>query len=324
MTRPKRHHLLSSFYLRRFADQKSQITAYRALKWTPIPKMNITNICVESGFYDVEAEGSPSPIAEHAISEVETVAADILGRLDKTEALPQGPERADFALYMALQLTRSSPFRSNYEKIHDFGTKADMEIMLENLSDARMAEYIRAWNEQFPSRQMSDKGSTQDAIGSLRFMPPRNLVIQHMFEFAVEIAPYLMERSWIVLTTNRRSFITCDQPVVMWRNPDPLNHMTGIGPATADRIYFPLDSKKVLMLALDLESEDGFQDVPPMTVKSVNQLVASNAHDWILHDPRHSPLENIRLPRERPILRANNVPIEYGEQAWKALRRQIR
>lgn len=319
MSNPKRHHLVPEFYLRRFADQKEQVTAVRRDTGKSIPKIGVRNVAVESQFYTLEQlENLPPSFAENTLQLVEDETAKALQRIDAGQFPPNGPDRLVLSLYLALQITRSREFRDGVERRSDMLLRARWFLNLRDMSNDQVHTFLREHLGIEPTDEdVAEMVDVRDRISDFRLIPHQDTSISLMFATAMEMVPYLSQRSWSLMAFKKRVFLTSDRPVVLWRKRDMQNPVPGVGVANADDVYFPLDPTKVLVLTLNPTGLQPIIPVLPHIAKMVNRLVANNCYDWIFHDPRHTPLEGIDVPRERPEREVNGIRLDDRGDVWE-------
>lgn len=111
----KRHHVVSKFYLRYFADERDRVSTVML----PGDRNFTQNIAtVQTNFYTViDNDGHQSALAEQALSQIERLAADAWRELAAgVRPLPED-HRAAMAAWLALQLLRSGGVRDSMSEI---------------------------------------------------------------------------------------------------------------------------------------------------------------------------------------------------------------
>lgn len=298
-SKSRRHHLVPRFYLRRFANPKEQVFAFRRTAGKGFTT-SIDNAPVETGFYSVDDEfGDSSEMVEGMLGKIEAINADILHRVDTDDSTLTDDERVSLSHLLALQFTRTRDFRNTSVGLADFLVRAQAGLIFGGVERDRWRDaYQETTGRDISEAEVVQLANFAAGEGEYTFMPPRNELVAHMLKLTSDIAPAFFARSWHIIKSEERAFATSDRPVVLWSRPDPQRLGLGIGVATADEIYFPLDSRKVLVLTRE---DVGWPSVVLATsrmIKQTNVIIAHAAHEWLFHHPKHDPLKGIYISKE--------------------------
>ena len=277
----------------------------------------------KAGFYTItDADGKPSELIEEVLAEIEAEAKLALDRIDQGVFPPTGEDRSVLALFIALQITRGRESRHFAEEVQDFAAK----LLLQGLSREEARTRFHDNTGRYPSDHELDQiMEVIEDPDRFRIVPHPNELIQGMLRIADNhLRPVIEEKSWHLMEIPKRAFLTSDHPVVFWRTPREENRCIGVGLATADEIYFPLDPYRTLIL---LPQSDGLPErLPgtPQAAKIQNQLVAGYSYEWLFHHPKHDPLRKIVVSADRPLSYVNDTPVYYRGRGWDRLFAQER
>jgi hypothetical protein len=256
---PKRHHTVSQFYLRRFADVNHQVMRVPLGANVKPHRVNVINVAVESYFYQaVLSDGSVTPEIEKRLSAMEAEWGPAIGAFvggDSSQRV-----RASVASWVAMQFLRTTWVR----------------------------EEIRAASERIG--EIMDRHGGRPA--GWRWHP--NVHLTGMLNAHRQIVDILLGRAWSVVSFKRKGLITSDNPVVLLPKPDA-DESTPLAMASNGGVYVPLDRRMGLLLT----EHDFGVELPGTTARAreYNQWAAWNAHRAVFHHPDdHAILDQIELP----------------------------
>jgi hypothetical protein len=304
---PKRHHFVPRCYLRGFSDHKKRVRMYARASKQHLVVTSVNNAAVESGFYTlVEESGEQSLAVEHVLGLIEGLAKTAIARMVSGQFPPTIEDRSNLSLFMALQVLRTPEERLAYEAMVDHSQKAMFE----------------GWTPEYVRERMKEEGiePTDEAVAEVmdvvenpdnyRFVPHQNEHIKVMLKVAVEAAPVIAARTWLLGQSTRASFITSDHPVVLWSEPSEETRFKGIGIETAEQVYFPLDRRHVLALALPHSRPDGkLLQLTEDNVLFVNHLEADHSFKWVYQHPEDDLVHDLIPDKPKPLMEINQTPI---------------
>lgn len=296
-----RHHYVPQFYLRRFANQKNQLRAFRR-STREMSRIGVRQAASEIGFYDVkESEDYSKEFVEELLGQkVENFAALAFQRLDETWP-PSEEDRVWLALFMAVQIVRTPEQRFMMNEIADLATK--LQIKGVRLGDGPAIDPLPVASEELES--MVFPASPEFAWGSALEMA------------ATKMAPMLAgEFVWHLFESDKRVLATSDRPVMYWVNePDPLR---GVGLGTADDVYMPVDSRKMLGLTRDRRLESSKLSLPRAIARQMNRYLLAYSYEWVYHDPRVRLFTPADLEVDRrPAFKINDRDVFESGDSWK-------
>jgi len=323
MPRPK-HHYVPRFYLKRFSEPQGKIKAYDRTKGMTL-STSITNLATETEYYSVlDEQGEKSDVVEELLSRVEGRAKEILDSHSLHNSSLSSSDRLDLSLLIGLQLVRTPKWRFDFNDSEDYRQRMFLEINMAGKSKEGITKFL----ESFYERSVCDDEVETHIkivrnIENERFYPTGNQVIATMLQMSLVAAKLILYKPWVLYTRKTRDFITCDQPVIPWRDSLP---EFGVGISTADETLFPIDPYSVLAVkATDLGEERSLsvQECDDATVVRINQVVAHSSLRWVYFHPRHKDaMRYLHLPRSAAIKKVNQYSIHHGESSWNALREE--
>jgi hypothetical protein len=195
-SRPKRHHLVPRFYLRRFAinDQIQMVTR-------DLPRKSfvtsIDNALVQKEFYSIDTDEGRQPVIEHFFAEkIEPGAARALRRMvDEGHFPPPAGVREAFSLFLAFQFVRGAATRAALLNLYEAVAKKMGSLMTPEMA-----------REQLRDSEGTDP-SDEDVHGLVEFARDtdayrvtmsheNNLHLDMAFRVACDFVPYFANRRW--------------------------------------------------------------------------------------------------------------------------------
>jgi hypothetical protein len=292
--RSKRHHYVPQLLLKGFADGADNVATMDRRNSRSFVQPILT-AAAENDYNTIrDADGSPSDMAEKAMSQFEGAAAAAIDRMRGRGWLEGSDERSHVARLIALQYLRvprqrefSSAIASTIAKLQIAGggpaaIRSEMESRgLQPTDDDVLAEWERIAN--FDSWDVE--------------VPTEHHLAQN-FSMVDEVAEILYAGfHWTVAHWTRRALLTSDHPVVLEAAPDH-PEWSGVGVATAGTILLAIGRRTALVLTHRAELERaGKLDLPEgialagsfSLARDLNQRTALQARRWLYHHPDEVP-----------------------------------
>lgn len=298
----RRHHVVSKFYLRYFADEREQITTVM-LPGDRTFTQSIGDASVNTGYYTViDQAGQETDAAERALSQVEGVAATAWRELEAgVWPLPK-EHRGGMASWLALQHLRGTGVRNS---MSEMGSHLLMlEVILGGRSRLReaLAEAGEAVDDDTVNREWVGLFTNP-----LRVEAHANDHMQDLAAMLPTATQLLLDRSWLLTVFERKTLATSDHPVHVVPNPELTQVGMGTGLVNADVIHAPLTRRHSLAMYLP-------STVPPelaalrrdircrgitATALYSNSCTVNSARRFLFHRPGDTPLAGLSLPQPR-------------------------
>jgi hypothetical protein len=298
----KRHHIVSRFYLRHFADEAERITTVM-LPGEPTFTQTVGDASVHTRFYTaIGHDGEPTDAAETAFSRIETAAAEAWREVCTGVWPLSDSARGHMAGWIALQLLRGTRVRTSMDQI---GT--DM-LQLEVIVGGRrrLRDVLRDLGELYDDESVNREWISLFEA-PLAFEINANHHLQYLASALPRITESLLDRWWLLTTFERKRLATSDHPVYVLPNPDHLAMGLGTGIENADTIHVPLTRRHSLALALRATLPNELAGVHEdrrvagvaATALYSNSCAVNSARRMLFHHPEDSPLNGLDLPAPR-------------------------
>jgi len=309
---PRRHHAVPKFYLRRFAKNDQIRVRSRDLKRSFIT--SIDNASVRSHYYTLDlSNGARSTAVEKMLSDLESTAASVIRGFDNGQ-LPVGAERDNFALFLALQITRTQSQRNAMDELATAVTQRLLEIAPSDWArEAFTKEHGRAPDAQ---ELAIERERFRSAAATASVEHAQNTHIEGMLRVAEGLVEHLTARFWTLMDFGEPRLLTSDSPVVPYSPPSEMDAFWGVGVGNAKIVYYPLDPQHALFMwrADQIDAPLTAQQLVADALRAqmrvtrseaieMNRDIAFQAEEWIFEHPdlRHGEISDLPLapPRVR-------------------------
>lgn len=301
-TQAKRHHVVSKFYLRYFADAANRIKTVM-LPGEPTFVQSVENASVRTQFYTaIGHDGQPTDAAEKAFSGVETAAAKAWAEVAAGVWPLPSDSREHMAGWIALQLLRGSRVRTSLGQL---GTDM-LQLQVIVGGRRRLREVLQEVGEPH-----DDESVTREWISlfadPLEVEAHANHHIHYLAKTLPRVTESLHDRWWLLTAFERKSLATSDHPVYVLPNPDLNAIGLGTGIETADAIHVPLTRRLSLSMHLratlpnELAGVREDRRIPGVAATALysNSCTVNGARKMLFHHPEDSPLVGLDLPGPR-------------------------
>jgi hypothetical protein len=325
LSEPKLHHFVPQSYLKRFANERNQVTV-RSRDGSSYTS-NTRNVMAVMGLYKVPQK----PLtAEQTLGALEDEAKGVFDYIEESRTLPPSGsiERHTLALFMGVQLARDPDHVLKFEFVHDvLAAVGDPPI-----DPGTMREYLERKVLGFEPEDTEVQGACDfvNASAIQPDFPTREDAMQQridlMFDLAIHAAEHLKQRAWSLEAARHGELITSDRPVTIWAAPTPEDTYRGVGIHGADEIWLPID--RIRLISLRLTGPERVRTLGPGRLKQVNTHIARHCTMLIASHPDNPEVEGLPLARRRPIIRFNTGPLYLGDEraeggilhVWKPIR----
>jgi hypothetical protein len=304
---PRRHHFVSQFYLRRFAQTRGKTSRIATIPLDDPQKHRVASVgdtAVIADFYTiVRRDGTDTAAVEKALAQMEAAAHDPLERLAYGVLFPpQERDKYFLSMWLALQFVRDPHARRQQEAIFDSFIKMHLSLVV-NEDAAR--RHLRDRDGQEPTDdEVEGLLVAARATDSWETVISQNNLIQLMMESIDVLAPHLFSRAWCVVRFPEEGLVTCDRPIALYQQPENRQPLMGIGVATADEVIFPLDRTNLLVMHNYPDiGEHVIPADPSQTIADCNQMIVHNArHEVYAHPDDIDAVLALDLPDpDRPL-----------------------
>lgn len=324
---PRRHHYVPGFYLRRFANKKSQVVQYDRDGRRGYANA-VANCAVETDFYRLLGQdGSPSNDAEEFFNIVETHTSEAMRTID---LLPLGETcldkeaRLTLAIHIAFQFIRTREARDLANQLGDLIYRGNLELSLRGKSGDAFIEELTELAGRLPTEnEISAARKFIEDPTATKILPSFNELYPMMVSAAFEVAPKIAARPWVLLECTAPAFLTSDRPVTFWRDRRRGDAAFGLGLDNADAVYFPLDPKKMLVVLQGPSDSLERRSPTRADVRKINAIVANWSYRFIYHHPNHRPVDKRILSQSTPLIVVNGRGIRRSENLWNSIRSEI-
>jgi len=292
---PRRHHYVPQFLLRRFANDRNLIATI-SVDNPSVPRItSVGNTAAITDFYStISDEVGANVSVERLLAEVDGNASAVVDKLTSKAPLPlTGRERDALAMFLAFQKVRGPGYRRSFEALADWTVKAQL-----SMSENRAAQ----------EGKLEEEYTRYDDV---EFAEHQNEAVRSMLGVVDQLAESLRTRLITIVRFGQPGVLLTDEPLVLYQRPGPQTGLMGVGVATADEIWLPLDRSTGLILHSDTgigERVLSFQGRPDV-LREFNQTVVSCCFNEIYAHPDDVvAVDSLLLPeRDRPLITINGA-----------------
>jgi hypothetical protein len=288
----RRHHVVSKFYLKYFADDREQLTTVM-LPGDRTFTQSVADASVNIDFYTVvDITGQQSDIAERALSQLEGPAASAWREMnDGVWPLPE-EHRVAMATWLALQLLRGTGVRNSMSELATHALLIEVVIG----GRRRMREALTAAGEPADDATV-DREWVAFFKDPFRAKVHANHHIEHVLRMLPRVTESLLDRCWLLTMFERKKLATSDHPVHVVSNRELTQVGMGTGIENANVIHAPLTRRHSLAMYLPSAATElaahgdiAFPGVAATALYSNSSTVYS-ARRFLFHHPatRHLP-----------------------------------
>lgn len=269
----KRHHYIPVFYLDGFVDPHNKPYLWIYEKGNPdIRRASSKDVAVQKNYFSQTYEDEKeSDTLENALAKVEGITSSVLKKI-KERKLLNDEDKAKFAYFLALMMTRVPNFRNNVGRaMGQLAKKLYMELAA---NQNAFEDSIRRFEEHTGKKI----GMPIEEIRKFAFNGEYDVALDSQYSLAKGIsvcgrlALILVSMKWLFLrATDDYKFLTGDNPVFYCDPTHDPNSPYGVGLANENiELTFPLSRDLALFArwrGKDLEYRPGKNN----TVKAINR-----------------------------------------------------
>lgn len=291
----RRQHVVSNFYLREFADERSQVRRI-VLPGDKQHDVGTHNASVVKDFYTITLpDDTRSDYFEKFFSETEAAAASTLRQVVHEGLWPvKGSLREALAKWAALQHLRSEGVRNGQMQM-----QAQFIKLVVGVSGK---EALRSLIQEAEGRPIGDFELDQEWADITKpsgpdLIPDANNHLRSLMKLWEPTAQQMIAKTWTLFRFKSRCLITSDHPVSLAVGADYPEYM-GVGLATAQGFVVPL-SRRVGLVMREINLDDSTEFTFPGSTKMAKAFLRESvisARRFIYHHPEDTPLSGLTLP----------------------------
>ena len=284
MNTPKRQHIIPCMHLRHFtgADPEGHVWNYDALsarRWSATPE----NTAVEGHFYSGErADGTMDTTIEELFAGIENLAMPTYEGLLHGEIPNRSQERMNFAHFLGVMHCRTRVMRrmaaetaGRFKQIMLYANAKHPDAF-----DRSVRDYERELGRQLTLEEREDTRRAMLDPSGYEFTIPKEETFA-VIPAADQLAPIFFEMRWWTFTAVAGFFITSDNPLVRWVDPDTCHAIYGdhgFLNKTVE-VTFPLSPRKLLLMCWS--AADLPEDVGQEFTRHANMIRASQSDQFL-------------------------------------------
>jgi hypothetical protein len=269
--------------MRSFANAKEQVRVIERSTGNEFTTSTV-NVLVERDYYTISSAYADEDhgLIEDLYAKVESAAAPIFEQLRDGDFPLGGQDRAEFASFIALQVSRGRMFRQSMDDLTDQMGRTMLRIAADaprEYWEAKRAQWEanREGPEPPPPLTDSDRQKLREAAFDIK--PSREHVVDMSFAHLPEMTLALMAMTWRLVIFPDPCLFSSEHPISYWREPSSMDAMCGIGLATADEVRLPISLTRALVLTPP-ESGRKLFDVSEQERTYVGDEVAARRLNW--------------------------------------------
>lgn len=311
---PRRHHYVPQFYLRRFARNDDLWRVRFDDPSAPTPVV-VKDAAVIKDFYTtVDVDIGETVAVERVLALLDGEASGAVARLAFGVLFPpQLQDRLNLALWISMLCVRGPQHRRQMEAMADHAFKMHLSL-IHNEDQAR--EHLRSDGVAPSDAEVQELLEAVEQMDSWEISPHQNDLVQMMLRLALHSTRYILGRYWTLLRFPEPGLVLTDKPLVMYQSPEKRSSWFGVGLATADELWLPLDRRTALILHNEEVVGERIIKAPPdHSVDDFNQAVVSQAYaELYCHPDDLDRVNTLTLPDpSAPIMRVSGADWVKGK-----------
>lgn len=290
----RRHHVVSKFYLRRFANPRQQLTRLPLVGKAHLQSIN--DATVRKDFYTVLADGVEQDNFETQLGLVETEAAAAFTAILRDRTWPPAPEhRAAVSAWIALQYLRGERTRQMVEETERALSKLQVGIATTDRLRGQIGAPADVSDDEIEAARTS-------MLATADTRPVHRHVHLNAIGRALEesVMSVYSRRPWILVDFEWDILGTSDTPVLLTADPADLEIGRGVGIVSAKELYVPLGSRAALCIGeLGGTEPDKRGTGSADFAHFLNERIMYTARQALYHHPDTTPFAGFDLPQPR-------------------------
>ncbi|MFN3255403.1 MAG: DUF4238 domain-containing protein [Ilumatobacter sp.] len=287
---PRRHHYYPQSFLKRFGNDN-------AIGRVPIAEphshavLRVSDAAVMKDLYTtIDKTVGETVAVEKVLAEVDGAAVQPLDRLAHGVLFPpQQRDREALAIWLGMLHVRTPAQRRHMEAMADQAIKLQLSLVQDEASAHR---FLEDWHGQTATdseaRELLD---SMDKLEGTELVPHQNEFVMQMLDLGLRASTLFIARHWAVVKcpANGPGLALSDSPFRLIEHPENHRPLMGVGLATADEIWIPLDRHTLLIMhsnpgtgdrVIHLDSDDD--------ISALNQTIVDTARVEVFCHPDDS------------------------------------
>jgi hypothetical protein len=309
---PRRHHFVPQCHLRRFADG-DQIARTGLDNPRRHDIANVKNVAVVNDLYTLHDKDVGDTVAiERFLAQLD---GDVVGPMHRLAYgvlfPPQQRDRLTLALWLSFLYVRGPSFRRQMEAMADIAFKMQMSLIRDE--DTARAYLRRDGKPEPTDEQVRTLLDTISDLDEWEIAPHQNHMIKMMLNIGKEATGFFLGRFFAITKFPEPGLVLTDNPLVLFQRRKNAVPGLGVGLATADEIWLPLDRQTLLTLHTDKAVGEIVMRPPygPLgpDLDKINEFIVSQAHREVYcHPDDVDRLERVTFPDpDRPVMTLNGA-----------------
>jgi hypothetical protein len=254
-SRPKRHHYVPRWHLRRFAlDPRRPRVARYSKSADEQLVLPIGDAAVIGNYYTWYRDDETDSTVEYGLALLDGRASEVLPKLERGEVLTE-PERNVVAGYVAMMRGRVPPMRDGYQKMIETCGALQAEMAIANATPKQRRAWRKDARRRGLARNKGEYAAWEERIldqlrsGEMKVTTDHIVTMGLAAHTAERSIPILESMSWMVIEAPPGAeFVISDNPVAFHSESTP--PYMGAGLLTRDiEITMPLSRHHLLLLS---------------------------------------------------------------------------
>lgn len=274
---PRQHHLVTKAYLRRFADRRGRITVVSRDRPSVRRVVSVDAAATFRDYYTLKGDKWEDPYGvERGLGEIESAGLDAL-REACDEQQPLTAQRRDAVCRLAgYQYARGQRPRRGAEAL------------------AQVLDHVTGGRAIAPDGTILDHPPVEAQDPNER--------LASMISVGQEVVAHLVKLRLKIVRFDRPALLTADEPVHCLRYPGG-SPLLGVGPASADEIWFPADPQTLVVFSPHETAGSWLMEGRHAAAAAmVNAAVATGAYLEIYMTPGRDDMAGFELPPPAPLI----------------------
>jgi len=268
MSRARKHHYVSKFYLTGFTKSggsKAKIHVIDKMQKKSF-ETTLHNIGAHRDFNRVEIEGNENAV-EEALAGFEDTAARVFKRIITNERLPEGDDFIVLMNFVCLLAIRNPNLRESFGDAKKRVYERIMHLIVSSkeIYESQIKKMGESTGKNYSTTSYED---ARKFVEERRYdieIPTHSFVTTELSVFN-NVLPYFFKRKWSMIRSSKKvgEFVTSDHPVTLITTVNTGNFGVGYGMKNTE-VAFPI-SRFLAIVGV-------FEDILPPYIDATNRLI---------------------------------------------------